>query len=342
MPPTRPSERRVLVGLVVAVTVLGVAATLWPDGMPVSILTIPAIIGGWRLSLPSLALVSGLILAFVGIDLGVSPDARSAWAAAIVAFVIGLGVRYATLRERWGLSATQGMPILLEMRDRVRALGEPLMLGDEWVMARALRSAGDQAFRGDFTLTRRAGNQVQAMVVDVSGHGLSVAARATQLAGAFGGLIQVLPAHETLRACNDYVVSQGWDHDYATAVHVVLDQQTAQARVACAGHPAPQVRRGDGTWAPVRVRGRVLGLSSDASFEVVDIVIEPGACLVMVSDGALDDSSGDPWSGARQFVEQWLDAGAASGTHSLPPLTGAVDDDQTILVLHRRGSRRSH
>ena len=331
-----------LLALVALVMVLGVATSVWPNGMPVSILTIPAIIGGWLLSRPSLALVSGLIMVFVVVDLWTSPDARSAWAAAIVVLVTGLGFRYATLRERWGLSATQGMPILLETRERVRGLGEPPPLGDGWVMARALRSAGDQAFRGDFTLTRRAGPQVQAMVVDVSGHGLSVAGRATQLAGAFGGLIQVVPAHTTLAACNNYVASQGWDHEYATAVHVVLDETTGVARVACAGHPAPEVRRADGGWERVVVRGPVLGLAPDSSFDVVDVAIGPGDCLVMVSDGALAEHSDDPWGAAHGAVEQWLRAGAVSGTHPLPPLSSVADDDQTILVLHRRGVGGPH
>ncbi len=328
-----------LVGLVV---LMGVAKALWPDVVPVSILAIPAIIGGWRLSLRSLGILSVVILVVLAVEVWVSPGARTIWAAVVVVLIVGLGFRYATLRQRWGLSATKGMPILLELRDRVRELGEPPELDAGWVLSRALRSAGDEAFRGDFTLAQRDGSQVQAMVVDVSGHGLLVAGRATQLAGAFGGLIQVLPAERTLEACNDYVVRQQWDRDYATAVHVVLDQASGSGRALCAGHPPPQVRRADGRWHELAVRGRVLGLSKGARFEPTQFRLEPGDSVVLVSDGALDEATADPWNGVHAAVERWLADGARMGTHPLRPLSTVVDDDQTIVALHRRPELDKH
>jgi hypothetical protein len=155
MSPPRLSERQALAALVLTVVVMGAANVLWPDVIPVSILVVPAIIGGWRLSRRSLVILTAVIMAVLLLEVWVSPSARTAWEAAVVVLVVGLGHRYATLRQRWGLSATQGMPILLELRGRVRALGEPPQLDEGWVLARALRSAGEAAIRGDFTLAQR-------------------------------------------------------------------------------------------------------------------------------------------------------------------------------------------
>lgn len=335
----RLSERSVLAGLVVLLVVLAVAELVWPSSVPVSALVVPAIVAGWRLSWRLLVPLSVVIVALLAIEVSRTPTTRTVLATAGVLLVLAMGLRYASLRRRWGLTATQGMPILLDLRDRVRALGEPPALAPGWVLARALRSAGDEAFRGDFTLAQRDGDQVQAMVVDVSGHGLSAAGRGTQLAGAFGGLIQTLPASVTLQACNDYLVRQQWDRDYATAVHVVVDQSTGRGWVRCAGHPAPQVRRADGQWDVVAVQGRVLGLSPAPHFVPTDLELAEGDCVVMVSDGVLDETTAEPWTGAREYVEGWLAAGAAPGTHALPRIGADVDDDQTIVVVHRRATR---
>lgn len=329
------SERRVLVALLALLVLMAAAELVWPMSVPLSAMVVPAVIAGWRLSWRTLVPFSALIMLVVAVEVVRMPTTRTMLSAGIVVLVLAMGLRYASLRRSWGLSATQGMPILLELRDQVRALGDPPELAHGWVLARALRSAGDEAFRGDFTLAQRDGDQVEAMVVDVSGHGLSAAGRGTQLAGAFGALIQAVPAHETLRACNDYVVRQSWERDYATAAHLVVDQVSGRGWVRCAGHPAPRVRRADGRWDQVDVRGRVLGLAPGAAFGPAQIELAHGDCVVMVTDGVLDDSGVDTWAGAAAYVDRWLAQGAAPGTHALPRIGTEVDDDQTIVVLYR-------
>jgi len=80
----------------------------------------------------------------------------------------------------------------------------------------------------------------------------------------------------------------------------------------------------------------VLGLSRQPPFEPVEFRLDPGDSMVLVSDGALDETAADPWTAVRAAVERWLRDGARPGTHPLPPLTTAVDDDQTVVALHRR------
>ena len=54
----------------------------------------------------------------------------------------------------------------------------------------------------------------------MSGKGVDAGTRALLLSGAFGGLLGALPSEEFLAASNDYLLRQGWDEGFATAVHV--------------------------------------------------------------------------------------------------------------------------
>lgn len=338
----RLSERQLFTVLLLLVVAIGLGKVLWPDLVPVSALAIPVIVGGWRLSRSWLVALSVAVVVLLVVELVGSPFARSYLAAAVVGVVVVLALRYSSLREQWGLRPRAGMALLLSVRDQLRAQGEPPPLPRGWVMARALRSADDAAFRGDFTLAHREADLVQVVVVDVSGHGLGVASRAMQLAGAFGGLVGVVPAERTLQACNEYLVRQQWDHDYATAVHLAIDLQTGIGEVRAGGHPAPRLRRADGTWVEVSAAGPILGLSSAARFEPTRVHVGPGDVLVLVTDGLLDEASGgadDEWGPVVATVEQWLAEGAPPGTRVPPLQSGRPDDDGTLVLVGRPVAR---
>lgn len=330
------TRRRLLLVLLLLVAALGVEEVVRPDLVPVSALTIPVILGAFRLRVSGYLVLSVAVAVVLGIELATLPSGESYLAAVVVAVVMAVGFRHVAQRDEWGIGASKGMPILLDVRDRVRSLGEPPSLAGGWSMARALRSARNSAFRGDFTLAGTDGPLVHAMVVDVSGHGLDVASRAMQVAGAFGGLLDVIAPGDLLTACNDYLCRREWARDYATAVHVVLDRTTGRAQVRSAGHPPAQVRRADGTWTSVQTRGPVLGLTREATFRPVEVDVAPGDTLVLASDGALDDDADDPWGSVRAVVDDWLGRGAVPGSHDLTPTMRGGDDDQTIVGLHRR------
>ncbi|MGA7689019.1 MAG: PP2C family protein-serine/threonine phosphatase [Jiangellales bacterium] len=331
----RVSERR-LTGILAAVIVLlGVGKFIGPDVVPVSALTIPMMIAGWRLSTRSVLLLTALAAAVLAADLANTPVTRSFLAAAVIGVICVLAYRYAALREGWGMSMTVGVPLLLDIRDRVRAQGEPPELPADWVMTRALRSAGEEAMRGDFTLAHLSGECLQVMVVDVSGHGVDVGPRAVQVAGAFGGLMGVLEPEDLMRACNDYLLRQEWERHYATAVHAALQLTTGEVTVRVAGHPPPQVRSVSGSWQPLPSKGPLFGLVPQADFVPASVRLEPGDVLVMVSDGALDERSDAPWAAAVRAVERWVADGIPSGSHEMPAVAHASSDDQTIVVVHR-------
>ncbi len=323
--------------LVVAVLALAVLAAAVPDKVPLAVLLLPIMWAGWRLSRRSVVVLGAVVLLVVVLAVSLVPLGRVWVSSGVVVLGLVLAYRYALLRERWGLSATQGLGILLDLRDGLRRQGD-LDAPPGWTVGRALRSAGGAGMRGDFSVALVADGWLQVVLVDVSGHGPDVAARASQLCGAFGGLIGSVPAERLLPACNDYVGRQHWQHTYATAVHLCLDTRSGRALVRSAGHPAAQVRRADSAWEPVAATGPLLGLVEQPAFEAAEVVLLPGDTVMLLSDGLIDPGTDEPYPQLTAGVGRW----AADASHDVDDALIAevpvqVDDDQSVVLVRRDG-----
>jgi serine phosphatase RsbU (regulator of sigma subunit) len=110
--------------------------------------------------------------------------------------------------------------------------------------------------------------------------------------------------------------------------------------VACAGHPAPLVRRRDGAVETLPVGGTVLGILEDPDVGVASVALDPGDAFVVVTDGAVQARrAGTPFGldGVRAVLGS--SRGDARATASaledavLGHLTDALDDDLAALVL---------
>jgi hypothetical protein len=327
----------VLALLVVAVLALALLAAALPDKVPLAVLLLPIMWAGWRLSRRSVVVLGGVVLLVVVLAVSLVPLGRVWVSSGVVVLGLGLAYRYAQLRERWGLSATQGLGILLDLRDGLRQQGD-LVPPPGWTVGRALRSAGGAGMRGDFSVALVTEGWLQVVLVDVSGHGPDVAARASQLSGAFGGLIGAVPADRLLPACNAYVCRQHWQHTYATAIHLCVDTTTGRAQVRSAGHPAAQVRRADGSWEAVQATGPLLGLVAEPSFAAVDLALLRGDTAMLLSDGLLDPATDEPYPQLTAGVSGW--AAQASGdvdARLIADVPVQVEDDQSIVLVRRDG-----
>jgi len=328
----------VLVLLVLLLTTLDLAA---PQLMPVSALVLPVMVAGWRL-LPRSVLVLGMVVAgSVMVALVANPVGRTVVAAVVVAGVVLIAHRYAVLRQRAGLSPGVGLDILVELRDGLRRQGELSQQPDGWTVGRTLRSARGAGMRGDFTLALVREGQLQVVLVDVTGHGPDVAARASQLSGAFGGLLGAVAPDELLPRCNDYLTRRQWRETFATAVHVAVDLASGRGEIFCAGHPAPHLRRADGTWTVGAASGPLLGLHEDARYRAGTVQLAPGDCLLLTSDGLLDPDTDEPIGPLRAAVDRWAGRTVAPVDDAL--LAGLpVDpaDDQSLVLVRRDGPVR--
>lgn len=144
------------------------------------------------------------------------------------------------------------------------------------------------------------------LIADVCGTGAEAAAltaltrHTARAAAASGG-----PA-EVLRAVNIALLRQQTPGPlrFVTAACLVLDPgpDLVRMRIGVAGHPLPLLRRSDGTTSPVGAPGRPLGVDETARFAETPVELEPGAALVLYTDGVTEarDDAG------RQFGEESL------------------------------------
>ena len=116
-----------------------------------------------------------------------------------------------------------------------------------------------------------------------------------------------------------------------------------------AGHPAPLLRRADGTVSSPSPAGQLLGVSSDPDLVLEVFTVDDGDSLVLVTDGILEarDPAGTFFGEERLVDALRATAGTTDAQRILDAVTGAVDaftggftdDDQAALVLVARPLR---
>ena len=71
-------------------------------------------------------------------------------------------------------------------------------------------------------------------------------------------------------------------------VYLVIDGRSGTLAAAGAGHPAPRLVAADGTVTSVDAQGLVLGIESGQTYDEVRAALEPGAAVVLYTDGVLE------------------------------------------------------
>lgn len=136
--------------------------------------------------------------------------------------------------------------------------------------------------------------RLRAVVIDVTGHGLSAAMTVTRLSGELERLVaedpDIGPA-AILQALNRYVNLVLSQHAiFATAVACELDPIDGTLRIANAGHPPPFVRRLDGRVDRVDTTAIILGALDADDFECGETRtrLAAGESLLLYTDGATE------------------------------------------------------
>src|ERR1700722_696935 len=212
----------VLVGLAFAVGLLARMHTEW---VQTSMVTLPLLLGGFLLRFTAqLVLLLAAALVVVGDSLTSHPSRPAPGTILLVGATALLVLIMSRERVRLGVRGTRGESMLFDLRERLQAQGRVPRLPQGWDVDVALKSAGGQSFAGDFLIASRSdGDVLELGLVDVSGKGLEAGTRALLLSGAFGGLLGSVPSEEFLASANRYLLRQGWEEGFATAVHLVLD-----------------------------------------------------------------------------------------------------------------------
>lgn len=130
------------------------------------------------------------------------------------------------------------------------------------------------------------------LIADVSGHGLPSALIASMLQVAMTA--QVAHAAEPAKVLSglNRALCGKFTQDFATAAYVYVDLEKSLMRYAGAGHPpVMQFRPSAGKSHQVLKNGLVLGMFDVATYETLELPLEPGDRHVLYTDGILEAAS---------------------------------------------------
>ncbi|MDF9716339.1 serine/threonine-protein phosphatase [Nocardioides sp. ChNu-153] len=333
---------RALGALVVTTTVVGCLVALWPDTVPLNTLTVPMVAS--TLFLRPRQLAGYIVFAMVVLGLALTQQTAftpKLWASVAVYTTIGLLVLVTSLRRvRLGLGGAEGEAMLVDLRDRIQAQGRLPELPEGWAADRVVRTADGTAFSGDFFCFSETacGGRLDAVLVDVSGKGVKAGTRALQLSSALNGLVAAVPPAELVPAANEFLLRQGWNEGFATAVHLSVDLRSGDVEAYTAGHPPALVIRRCGEVQRVELSGPLLGVVPGADYPPARLRLDVGDAVVLYTDGLVEDGGTDIDDGIALLSEHLLrhaPAGLAGLGHRVLADLGPGADDCALLVLRR-------
>jgi hypothetical protein len=338
------SQTALLAALVVIAAGYTVGAVELPTWFPVATASVWLMLGGfflrWRALIAYFVVVIGAVVTAVVLRHAAAPSPG-----VVMAFVATgvLVLLYGRSRERVGIQGTLGESMLVDLRDRLLAQGTVPRLSPGWQIESVLRAAYGDSFSGDFLVASDSCDRrwVELALVDVSGKGQPAGTRALMLSGALGGLLGAMPREEFLPAANRYLLRQGWDEGFATAVHVAVDQLDGAVEVRAAGHPpAAHFHAGSGRWELVGDgRGPLLGVLDAPEFPPHRSRLERGDALLLYTDGLVESRERDIELGIDRLLgaaERVITRGPVGGADRIADAVRAGEGDDRALVLIRR------
>lgn len=284
---------------------------------------------------------AALLLAMVAARF-VFDNNKPAFTGALVVLVTVMALMFwvARSRARIGTQGIGGDTILVDLRDRLRRMGELPRLPAGWAAESAVHSAYGDSFSGDFivALVDQDKQQLEVALVDVSGKGTRAGTRSLLLSGAFGGLLSAVSPEQFLGAANRFLGRQKWREGFATAVHVAIDCETGDYSVGSAGHPpALHLRAACGGWSMIPTGGPPLGIVDDFAYRRVSGTLRPGDALMLYTDGIIEAKGAELDDGIDRLLAQAEQGretgfkGLANSVCTIAPC-GSADDRAAVVI----------
>ncbi|WP_168581821.1 PP2C family protein-serine/threonine phosphatase [Gephyromycinifex aptenodytis] len=340
--PDGPANAQAVSVLLVLITVSLLFTALTSPGSVPWAAFLPAIVISGVMHRPTEhALIAGFSLSAIVIGGVLLNDTRDA----LGSFVAGMLIAAVTMwrsswRARVGVQGRGGETLLYELSGDLKARACMPQLISPWRVESCVNSAHGHPFSGDFIVAHRnpGSDRVEIVLVDVSGKGLKAASRAVQLSGALDALLGAVPAHQFLAAANDYVLRQGWQEGFATAIHLFVDLGTGEFLVRRAGHPpAATFLAGCGDWEVLDGRGGpALGLLPGADYPCESGTLNRGDAVLLYSDGLVEkhdrtlDDGIDRLLGKAEYL---VPCGFTGGAQELCDQAASGEDDDRAVVL---------
>jgi serine phosphatase RsbU (regulator of sigma subunit) len=194
------------------------------------------------------------------------------------------------------------------------------------------RMVGGDYFDFDFD-----GRKLHLVLADVSGKGTGAAMLMVALRATVRAHWQSGPLTEATTRINRTFHQNVPSDKYATLFIARLDPESGRLEYVNAGHNRPVVVQPNGRWEKLEVGGTVVGAFCDGTYQQDAVVLEPGSCLLVFSDG-ITDAWPDEDTADRQLANMTnvrkrgdLDALRAA----IFKATEAADDDRTLIIIER-------
>jgi phosphoserine phosphatase RsbU/P len=176
----------------------------------------------------------------------------------------------------------------------------------------AARSRACYQVGGDYldVVTEPDGSHLM-VVADVAGKGLASALVCTAFRSAFRAL-----SHQslTLRELAGRLSQQHWEEGsearrrYVTAIFVRLDAASGEMEIVNAGHnPAFLVSSGDTPVRLIEASGTPLGMLPGSRYAIERVPIEPGARILLYTDGLTEIFQGEEEFGQERLMDAFRD-----------------------------------
>jgi serine phosphatase RsbU (regulator of sigma subunit) len=210
-----------------------------------------------------------------------------------------------------------------------------------WELAACYLQAGSSQAGGDFyDVTELDDGRLAVFVGDVMGRGVGAAAAMAQMRAAIRALVTVGPEPRTVLVALDRLFAQYDFHQLVTLVYAVLDPARGQVEVANAGHPAPLVRRADGTVEPVVGEPGLLLGAGGGDRRTVTAPFGPGDTFLAFTDGLVERRDEDIDVGVARLARHCAEALDADLSRWLGGVVEASrdsrrDDDVAVLAVRR-------
>jgi serine phosphatase RsbU (regulator of sigma subunit) len=139
------------------------------------------------------------------------------------------------------------------------------------------------------------------VVGDVAGKGIQAAADMAMAKFAFRSLARSYPdPSEFLAKANEVVTEEIALGKFITMLYVLVDVERREAAWASAGHPPARLVRPDGSITSLTGTGLALGVEPEQRYEAERVSLEPGASVVLYTDGVIEARrDGDLYGEAR-------------------------------------------
>jgi PAS domain S-box-containing protein len=193
------------------------------------------------------------------------------------------------------------------------------------------------------------GGRVALVIGDVAGRGVDAAAMMGQLRSALRAYILegATPA-EALERLNRFMLSLAWD-SMATASVLLLEPATGRLSYANAGHPPAHVLSPDGVARSLtEPLGVPLGALDAVTYEPGTATLEPGATLVLYTDGVVEQRDELIDRGIQRLETALVEGGPVDPEPLCERvLRGTIgrdgsNDDVTLLVVQAAAELGDH